>query len=377
MLFLMHMGAAVTAAALSLIFVTDPMMQWFIPVTAGIGGTLFSIMARSIARWISSNYGARQRTERLVVLGAGRRARFLIDSIAQHSTTGGRRFTVVGVVDPNEVGRVHGIRVHHGLDTLDELAARTQAKSVIIATDEPLAAEQIAVINHACEEKNLRLLILPPVEEYSRHAGARATAQVREINIADLIGREPLNLDETEVAAFIRGKKVLVTGAGGSIGSEICRQVHRFNPGELIMLDRDEGGLHATQLSLTGTALLDGSDTVLADIRDAATLEKIFLERRPDIVYHAAALKHLPLLESYPTEAVQTNVIGTQNVLEASAAAGVRTVINISTDKAANPASILGESKRAAERLTAHMSQQHEGIWPRCALAMSLVPADR
>ncbi|ALA66435.1 nucleoside-diphosphate sugar epimerase/dehydratase [Corynebacterium lactis] len=364
-LFILNMAASVTASALTIILVTNPPIEWFIPLAAGICATLFGILARTVARWIATNFRSKHRCERLVILGAGRRAKYFINSLTDAGTSRDNRFQVVAVVDPEQgsVHRFHGLRVVRGIEQLEDVASRTRAESVIIATDEALSTEYINVLNHICEESQLRLLVLPPVEEYSRHRGARTTSQVREINIADLIGRQPLNLDETKVSSFIRGKKVLVTGAGGSIGSEICRQVHRFGPSELIMLDRDEGGLHATQLSLTGTALLDGSDTVLADIRDAETLNQIFAERQPDIVYHAAALKHLPLLESYPAEAVQTNVVGTQNVLNAAARANVCTFINISTDKAANPASILGESKRAAERLTAHMGNEHSGVW--------------
>lgn len=364
-LFIITMAGSVTATALTFLLVTNPPLAWFAPFAAGICATLFGILARTVSRWISNNFIAGRKAERVIVLGTGRRAKLFINSLADSGSSRDTRYHVVAVFDPTDgpVRRFHGLRVVCSIDHLADIAVRTRASAVVIATDEQLSTEYINALNHVCESSQLRLLVMPGVEEYARFRGARTAAQVREINVADLIGRPPLELDETRVSKFIRGKKVLVTGAGGSIGSEICRQVHRFGPAELIMLDRDEGGLHATQLSLTGTALLDGSDTVLADIRDAETLNQIFAERRPDIVYHAAALKHLPLLESYPAEAVQTNVVGTQNVLTAAALAGVRTVINISTDKAANPASILGESKRAAERLTAHMGITNEGVW--------------
>jgi FlaA1/EpsC-like NDP-sugar epimerase len=152
---------------------------------------------------------------------------------------------------------------------------------------------------------------------------------------------------------------VLVTGAGGSIGSELCRQIHRFAPGELMMLDRDESALHAVQLALRGRALLDGSELILADLRDPDAIRDVFSDRRPEVVFHAAALKHLPLLERYPGEAVKSNVHGTLTVLEM--ARGVEKFVNISTDKAANPTSVLGYSKRITERLTAHAAMINEG----------------
>ncbi len=154
------------------------------------------------------------------------------------------------------------------------------------------------------------------------------------------------------------GRRVLVTGAGGSIGSELCRQLYRLEPAELMMLDRDESALHDVQLSLDGRGLLDSPDLILVDIRDGARVEEIFLDRRPEVVFHAAALKHLPLLEAHPAEAVKTNVWGTYNLLRAATRAGVERFVNISTDKAANPCSVLGYSKRIAERLTAMVAEE-------------------
>jgi FlaA1/EpsC-like NDP-sugar epimerase len=155
------------------------------------------------------------------------------------------------------------------------------------------------------------------------------------------------------VAGYLTGRRVLVTGAGGSIGSELCRQIHQYKPAQLIMLDRDESALHAVQLSIHGRAMLDTPDVVLADIRDAQRVLEIFERLRPEVVFHAAALKHLPMLEQYPAEAVKTNVWGTLAVLDAAKAASVHRFVNISTDKAANPVSVLGYSKRLAEGLTA------------------------
>jgi FlaA1/EpsC-like NDP-sugar epimerase len=169
--------------------------------------------------------------------------------------------------------------------------------------------------------------------------------------------------DVAAVAGHFAGRRILVTGAGGSIGSELCRQLHRFHPAELIMLDRDESALHAIQLAIHGRALLDSDETVLADIRDPHRVREVFEQFRPQIVFHAAALKHLPLLERYPAEAVKSNIVGTRTVLEAAAACGVESFVNISTDKAADPVSVLGYSKRVAERLTAHMAALADGSY--------------
>jgi FlaA1/EpsC-like NDP-sugar epimerase len=154
---------------------------------------------------------------------------------------------------------------------------------------------------------------------------------------------------------------VLVTGAGGSIGSELARQIARFGPEKLYLLDRDESGLQATQLSLSGQGLLQGDEVILADIRDLDAIRTVFRATLPDLVFHAAALKHLPLLESHALEAWKTNVLGTLNVLTGASEVGVGTVVNISTDKAADPTCVLGYSKRVAEQLTASFSSTQPG----------------
>jgi FlaA1/EpsC-like NDP-sugar epimerase len=186
-------------------------------------------------------------------------------------------------------------------------------------------------------------------------------SDIRPVTPADLLGRREAEIDVQVVAGYLTGKRVLVTGAGGSIGSELCRQVRRFDPATLIMLDRDESALHMLQLSMEGAALLDRRELVVADIRDRSRLEEVFEEHRPEVVFHAAALKHLPLLEMHPGEAVKSNVFGTLNVLQVAGDAHVERLVNISTDKAADPVSVLGYSKRIAERLTAWSGTQRSG----------------
>ncbi|GGK29918.1 hypothetical protein GCM10010124_23310 [Pilimelia terevasa] len=180
-------------------------------------------------------------------------------------------------------------------------------------------------------------------------------------DVTSLLGRAPVHTDLAGGTDYLTGKRVLVIGAGGSIGAELCRQIARLDPAELMLLDRDESALHATQLSMSGRALLDGRETILADIRDAAGLRRVVADRRPDVVFHAAALKHLPMLETHPAEAVKTNILGTRNVL--AACADVARFVNISTDKAANPTSVLGWSKRITERLTAHAAREAGGTF--------------
>ena len=182
-------------------------------------------------------------------------------------------------------------------------------------------------------------------------------SSIRDIDVSDLIGRQTIDPEDAAVADLLRGKTVLVTGAGGSIGSELCRIISRHEPARMLMLDRDESELHALCMSLEGRALMESPDLILADIRDEEALLGIFTSLKPDIVVHAAALKHLPMLERFPGEGWKTNVHGTLNVLRAARAAGVERFVNISTDKAANPSSELGRSKFLAERLTADFAE--------------------
>ncbi len=165
----------------------------------------------------------------------------------------------------------------------------------------------------------------------------------------DVLGRTPQVVFGDEARRLVHGRRVLVTGAGGSIGSEIVRLLHGLEPAAVFMLDHDESALHALQMQLTGHGLLDDHQIVLADVRDRAAMLRIMADVRPHIVYHAAAHKHLTLLERFPAEGFKTNVLGTANVLAAAVASGVERVVNVSTDKAARPTSVLGATKRLAE----------------------------
>ncbi len=174
---------------------------------------------------------------------------------------------------------------------------------------------------------------------------------LRSLDVANLIGRSEMHVASPEVAEIITGRTVLVTGAGGSIGSELCRQVNGFAPSRLVMLDHDESNLHRLQLELRGEAFLEAHDAVVADIRDAERMRQVMGYYQPDVVFHAAALKHLPMLEQHPCEGVKSNVQGTENVLVAAVECGVQRFVAISTDKAADPTSVLGATKALAEQV--------------------------
>lgn len=262
-------------------------------------------------------------------------------------------FMPVGLIEDDPRKRrlqISGVNVLGTGDQLSDAVAATGATILVVAISR-IDSARLRRISDSAQELGLQVKVLPPLDDVLR--GRSRLRDLRDISIDDLIGREIVDTQIESIAGYIQGRRVLVTGAGGSIGSELSRQIMRFRPAELMMLDRDETGLQGAQISISGHGLLDTKDVVLADIRDPDALQQIFNERRPQVVFHAAALKHLPMLEQYPQEAWKTNVLGTVNVLRAAMSVGVETFVNISTDKAANPSSVLGHSKRVAEKLTA------------------------
>lgn len=295
--------------------------------------------------------------QRTLIYGAGQTGSYLVKRMLSDQSS---PYRPVGLIDddPDKSRlRLANVPVLGTGRDLDEVARRTEAVALVLCIARA-DADFIREAADAADRAGLRMMVLPLLSEIL-DSGMKL-GDLRDVAIEDIIGRHPVDTEVESIAGYVAGKRVLVTGAGGSIGSELCRQLSRFSPLELIMLDRDESGLHGAQMSISGHGLLDSDDVVLADIRDAEALNDIFARRRPEVVFHAAALKHLPMLEQYPEEAWKTNVLGTLNVLTAARAVGVETFVNISTDKAANPTSVLGHSKRVAEKLTAWAAAESE-----------------
>jgi FlaA1/EpsC-like NDP-sugar epimerase len=294
----------------------------------------------------------------VIVIGAGEAGQQIIRSMMLDPRSA---YIPVAVVDDDLRLRnrlIERVPVVGTTADLPAVAKRFDADLVLIAIASG-TSDRVRRIVELCEAAHLSVRILPRVAEL---VDGRVTINdIREVTIADLLQREQASLDNDTIAHYLRGRRVLVTGAGGSIGSELCRQVHQFGPEALYMLDRDESALHSVQLSIDGQGQLSGDDLVLADIRDAAAVDAIFERLRPDVVFHAAALKHVPILERHVAEAVKTNVHGSRNVLRAALRYGAAQFVNISTDKAADPENVLGFSKRVAERLTAAADTRSDG----------------
>lgn len=267
----------------------------------------------------------------------------------------------VGFVDDNRARanrQVMGIPVLGTLDMLIPIAQQAGVGHILVAQSSTRPGDVTHLVN-AAKAANIEVLALPSMQEL--FGDDVRVSDIRPLREVDFLNRREVTADTAAIGDYLTGKRVLVTGAGGSIGSELCRQISGFDPQSLVMLDRDESGLHAIQLSIEGHALLNDPRLVVADIRDAPRLAEVFAAHKPEIVFHAAALKHLPLLEMHPSEAWKSNVVGTLNVLEAARQSGVETFVNISTDKAASPCSVLGYSKRVAERLTAAFGETNPG----------------
>lgn len=287
-----------------------------------------------------------------LILGAGVRGQELVQRMQEDAKT---EYKPVGFIDSHPQFKrftTRGVKTLGGLDRLEEIVDWTHAKALVVAM--PVDAAALQSLNSRCKAMNVKLRLMPSAQEIV--GGAIKLGDLSDVSEEDLLGRRPVTTEETGIRAILEGKRVLVTGAGGSIGSEVARQVHLYNPAFLGMLDHDESNLHATQMSIEGRALLDTDSLILADIRDPERMMQVVKQVKPDIIIHAAALKHVTFLQRTPREAYKTNVIGTLNILKAAKANDVPVVVNISTDKAADPENALGYSKRTAERLTAEFS---------------------
>ncbi len=326
-------------------------------IAGGILGLFFTAAGRYSWRLIREQLRrpSAQNSTKLIIYGAGEGGIQIVNTMLRNPNS---QYLPVAFLDDNPKThrlRISGVPVLGGRNEMAKVTQRTGASTLLIA----IPSAESTVVNEIvgiARESKLNVKILPVVLSLDeRQVGAD---DIRDLTDEDLLGRRRVKINLDEISDYLVNRRVLVTGAGGSIGSELCRQLVRFNPSEIIMLDRDESALHEVQLSIYGRALLDTPQTVLADLRDERAINEVFDSRKPQVVFHAAALKHLPLLERYPHEAYQTNVLGTATVLNAAQRTGVEVFVNISTDKAANPISVLGFSKKIAERLTADISSR-------------------
>ena len=321
-----------------------------LPISVVALGALVTVAGFGAVRFQSRLFAFRRRTvetpqTRVLLAGAGEGGAKVVRDIIRNPSLG---LEPVGIVDDDrrKQGRsLLGVPVLGTTAQIPTLVERLDVEQVLLAI--PSAkSELVREVVGLCEQAQVGVRVLPSVREsVDGHVGAR---DLRDLSIEDLLGRQLVRTDLESVRRILRGRRVLVTGAGGSIGAEIARQVAEFTPARLIMLDRDEIHLHDSLTALDGSR---GVDVVLADIRERERIFELFATYRPEVVFHAAAHKHLPMLESNPREAYLTNVVATAHVAEAALAAGCERFVLISTDKAVRPTSILGASKWFSEQV--------------------------
>jgi FlaA1/EpsC-like NDP-sugar epimerase len=346
----------VTAAVFVVNVLVDPHL---VPRSVPLGAGMAALVLMAGGRYVWRLQDERRRRpsgdgcRRLIVFGAGEAGSQIIRALLRNPAS---EYVPVAVLDDDPGRRnlrIMGVPVVGNRSRLAAAAEEAHADALLIALPSAPAA-LVTEIGELAASCGLPVKVLPPVRELVDCSVT--VGDIRDISVEDLLGRHRIRTDIESIAGYVTGKRVLVTGAGGSIGSELCRQIYRFAPAELILLDRDESALHAVELSIYGRALMDSPDLVLVDLRDRPAVERVLTERRPQVIFHAAALKHLPLLERHPAEAVKTNVWATLDLLELAVATGVERFVNVSTDKAAAPCSVLGYTKRITERLTSYMA---------------------
>lgn len=282
-------------------------------------------------------------SRRALIIGAGDAGVMVARELKHHG------FLPVGFVDDDPEKQkmsVVSLSVLGGRQQIPELVDRHQVDLLIIAMPSVEAAV-IREIVDICRSTGAELKILPGM--YQILEGKVSINHLRPVQLEDLLRREPVQVDLKEIADYLKGETILVTGAGGSIGSELCRQVASFNPGKLVILGHGENSIHKIWMELEERFSRIPVIIEIADIRDKSKVDNIFQQHRPGVVFHAAAHKHVPLMELHPDEAVKTNIFGTRNVAQAADQAGTKVLVMISTDKAVNPSSVMGATKRVAE----------------------------
>ena len=287
----------------------------------------------------------------VLLIGAGDSAELFIRAINRARQSA---WHAVGLIDEKgrRVGRnIHGIQVLGGIDDIHAIVERMDHQGRrpqrLIVTKSHIDGDEIQRLLAIAEDLGIGLARMPQLDDFREDIDK--SPEIRPIKIEDLLGRPQASLDRDSMAALIGGRRVLVTGAGGTIGAELCRQIAAFNPAAIVLLDNSEYQLYTIDLEIGEKSPDLPRRTILADVRDRDRVARIFAVERPELVFHAAALKHVPMVELHPDEGALTNVAGTRIVADACRAQGVRAMVLISTDKAVNPSSMMGATKRVAE----------------------------
>ena len=295
-----------------------------------------------------------------LVVGSGDGASLFIKTVQQKS----KDLKIVAIVDDDKNKQntyLHGVKVVGTTEQIPEIVGNYEVEQIVIAIPS-LAPDDYERIVEYCQQTEVKVNAMPKYEQVI--TGKLSVSKLQEIDIADLLGRKEVKLDQQSLKSNIKCKTVLVTGAGGSIGSELCRQIAQFCPARLLLLGHGENSIYLIHKELSSRYKDDIElIPIIADIQDRERIFHIMETYRPDRVYHAAAHKHVPLMEYNPTEAVKNNIYGTRNVAEAAKAAGVEKFVMISTDKAVNPPNVMGATKRVAEMVVTSLNEEGKTLF--------------
>jgi FlaA1/EpsC-like NDP-sugar epimerase len=294
--------------------------------------------------------------KKMIIIGAGDAGEKVVREIYDNPKM---KYRIVGFVDDdkNKVGKqIHGIKVLGRIDELKEVAKSKGVDEILIAAPSAVGKDMRRIVE-ICDATNIPYKTLPGMGEIID--GKVSIKTIRDISYKDLLGRHPVQLENDKISDFLKNKCVLITGAGGSIGSELCRQICKYGPSLVVLFDAGESNLYSIQMELKHVVTYIKYRAVLGRIQDKSLVDEVFRKYRPDVVFHAAAYKHVPLVERNPWEAVYSNIIGTDILVKTAIAHKVDRFVLVSTDKAVRPTNVMGASKRVAEKIVhAHKSGQ-------------------
>ncbi|EQB96209.1 hypothetical protein GA8_07690 [Geobacillus sp. A8] len=342
--------AIVQFAVFQDIYVRALMITWMIHIIL-IGGSRF-VWRVFRDRYIKPNANKR----RTLIIGAGSAGMMVARQLVNNPDAELRPIAFIDDDLNKQKLQFFNIPVVGTTKDIEDVVRALRIEHIIIAIPS-LTKKQLNRIFEQCAKTNAKTQIVPKLEDIV--TGKVSVSQFRDVQVEDLLGREPVELDIESISSYIENKVILVTGAGGSIGSEICRQVCRFNPKKIVLLGHGENSIYQIDMELRNQ-YKDQIDIVpvIGDIQDRERMFEVMEEHKPDVVYHAAAHKHVPLMEYNPKEAVKNNIFGTKNVAEAADTFGVQTFVLISTDKAVNPTNVMGATKRFAEMIIQQLDKQ-------------------
>jgi FlaA1/EpsC-like NDP-sugar epimerase len=345
-------GVVQLIVAKGVVYTRVLLVTWMLHIIL-IGGSRFS--------WrLYRDYYMKTKNEkkRALIIGAGSAGSMLVRQLMKSHDTD---LEAIGFIDDDAAKQklqIYGVTVLGGTKDIPFIVEKYNIENIIIAIPS-LKKGQLQDVYQECSKTTAKTQIMPMIEDIV--SGKVSVNQFRDVQVEDLLGREPVELDIKSISQKLTGKTILVTGAGGSIGSEICRQVSKFKPKKLLLLGHGENSIYTIDMELRNKHKDEFEIIpVIADIQDRERIFEVLEDHTPDVVYHAAAHKHVPLMESNPKEAVKNNVIGTKNVAEAADTFGVRTFVLVSSDKAVNPTNVMGSTKRIAEMVIQNLDKDSQ-----------------